>query len=301
MIDAAGAPTSGGTVKLIPSERSSTATSLTAGARLMRDGKFECPNVTPGQYVIQVDRGRRNPSTEGEFGMLPVVVDGADVTGLVLQTSTGSSITGRVTFDSFHGTQEPRRGQIEITPVPIDADQSPASPASAELRDDWTFVVSGVNGPRRLQLQRAPAAWTLKAIKVRGIDVTDRPLPFGTADQSLTDVDVVLTDPVSELRATIVDNRGGPAAGARLVMFPIDRDRWYAASRFLRLAEAGADGIASVADVPPGSFYAAVVTSLPPDGADAWQDPAFLESLVQRASSFALGDGEKRALVLKLP
>ncbi len=71
----------------------------------MKDGRFEFPNVTPGQYVIQVDRGRRNAATEGEFGTLPVSVDGADITDLVLQTSTGSSITGRVTFETFRGTQ----------------------------------------------------------------------------------------------------------------------------------------------------------------------------------------------------
>jgi len=70
--------------------------------------RFEFPNVTPGQYLIQVDRGRRNSSTEGEFGVLPVAVDGADVTGLVLQTSAGSSITGRVRFDMFLGAKAPR-------------------------------------------------------------------------------------------------------------------------------------------------------------------------------------------------
>jgi hypothetical protein len=31
----------------------------------MKDGAFEFRNVTAGQYVIQVDRGRRNSSTEG--------------------------------------------------------------------------------------------------------------------------------------------------------------------------------------------------------------------------------------------
>lgn len=300
LLDSAGGPTMGGNVRLIPSAASGAVTSVPAGARLERDGRFEFPNVPPGQYVIQVDRGRRNSSTEGEFGALPVVIDGIDVTGLVVQTSAGSSIAGRVTFDAYQGTKEPRRGQIAITPVPIDTDQSTTSPANADIHDDWTFEMSGINGPRRLQLQQAPPEWTLKSIKVRGIDVTDRPLPFGKRDQSLDHVEVVLTDRLTGVAGTIVDDRARPAAGAHLVVFPIDRDRWFAASRYVRMAEASTDGAVTLAGLPPGSYYAAAVARLPADGNDAWQDPVFLESLVQRARPFALGEGQQQMLALKL-
>jgi protocatechuate 3,4-dioxygenase beta subunit len=300
IINAAGAPTSGGSVKLIPSQRSTAVTSLPAGARLENDGRFEFPNVTTGQYIIQVDRGRRG-STEGEFAALPVSVDGVDVNGLVVQLSAGSSIVGRVTFDSFQGATLPRPGQIEITPVPIDADQSTANPANAAIHDDWTFEVGGVNGPRRLQLRQTPAGWTLKAITVRGIDVTDRPLPFGRRDQSLADVEVVLTDRPTGVSGTIVDDRARPAAGAHLVVFSIDRDRWSPGSRYVRTAVAAGDGAIALDGLAPGSYYASAVARLPADGSDAWQDPAFLESLVPRASSFAVGEGERRVLSLKLP
>ena len=300
LLNAAGEPSTSGGVRLIPSQRSGAITAVAAGARLERDGRFEFPNVTPGQYVIQVDRGRRSSSREAEFAAVPVSVDGVDIAGLVIQTSAGSSIAGRVTFEAFHGTREPRRNEIEIVPVPTDTDQSPA-PASAEIRDDWTFTAAGVNGPRRLHLQRAPAAWTLKAIKVRGIDVTDRPLPFGRSDQSLTDVEVVLTDRVSAISGTIVDDHAQPAPGAHVIVFPIDRDRWYPASRYLRTAIAGEDGAIGISGVAAASYYAAAVAQLPADGNDAWQDPAFLESLLPRAASFALGEGQTQRLSLRLP
>jgi hypothetical protein len=103
LLNAAGEPSTSGSVRLLPSQRSAAVTSVPVGARLMPDGTFEFPNVTPGQYVIQVDRGRRNASIEGEFGALPVSVDGVDVAGLVIQTSAGSSIAGRVTFDASRG------------------------------------------------------------------------------------------------------------------------------------------------------------------------------------------------------
>jgi hypothetical protein len=298
---ATGEPTMGGGVKLIPSQRSGAVTSVAAGARLLPDGRFEFPNVSPGQYVILADRGRRQGSVEGEFGALPVSVDGVDVTGLVLQMSAGSSIAGRVTFDSFQSATEPRPQQIEITPVPIDADQSPAVPANADIRDDWTFSMAGINGPRRLQVRRVPAEWTLKAIRVRGIDVTDRPLAFGLHDQSLKDVEVVLTDRITSISGTIADDHARPADGAHLVVFAIDRDRWYSDSRYMRTAVGSTDGVALMSGLPPGSYYAAAVAQLPPDGSDAWQEPAYLESLVGRAVTFALGEGQKQVLNLKLP
>ena len=55
------------------------------------------------------------------------------------------------------------------------------------------------------------------------------------------------------------------------------------------------------AGLPAGSYYAAAVAALPADGDDAWQDPAYLESLVARATAFALGEGQSQALTLKLP
>jgi hypothetical protein len=232
---------------------------------------------------------------------LPVSVNGVDVTNLVLQTSAGSSIAGRVTFDSYLGAQAPRSGAIEITTVPIDPDQSTMSPASADVRNDWSFSIAGVNGPRRLQLQRAPAEWTLKEIRVRGVDVTDQPLAFGRDDQSLADVEIVLTDRVNEISGAVADDHGRPASGSHVVVFATDRDRWYPASRFVRHAAAGTDGAIALAGLPPGSYYAAAVAALPTDGDDAWQDPAYLESLVSRARAFALGEGQKQVLNLKLP
>ena len=53
--------------------------------------------------------------------------------------------------------------------------------------------------------------------------------------------------------------------------------------------------------LPPGSYYAAAAATLPADGDDAWQDPAYLESLVSRARAFALGEGQKQVLNLALP
>jgi hypothetical protein len=301
LLNAAGEPTMGGNVTLAPSWRSASVTSEAVGARIAPDGAFEFPNVPPGQYVIQAYRGRSNSWTEGEFGSLMVMVNGDDVTGLVVQASTGSSITGRFTFDTADRSRIPRPGDAELSPIPIDGDVSPANnTATASVRDDWSFEMAGINGPRRLQLLRAPSGWALKEIRVNGIDVTDRPLRFGTKDQSLSDVEIVVTDRINTLTGTITDDRARVAPGAFLVVFSADRDRWYPASRFMRKTIAGADGLFTVSGLPFGVYYAAAVARLPADGEDGWQDPEFLESLMPGASTVTLAEGERQILNLRL-
>lgn len=304
ILDAAGAPTTGGTVQLMPSRQSTSVTSVPVGARILPDGRFEFANVPPGAYIIQAYRGRSKGWIEGEFGALPVSVNGTDVTDLILQMSSGSSIKGRITFDTYNGSKAPSRSAIDFSPIPIDFDLSPQNNlAVAEIHDDWSFDIEGVNGPRRLQLTRVPPGWTLKEILVNRLDATDRPLVFGRKDQSLTDVEVVLTDRVSEVGGTIADESAKPVAGAHIVAFSMDRDRWYPASRYVRTAAAGSDGAYTLSGLPLGSYYAAAVARLPSEGPgddDAWQDPAFLESLRSRASTVTLGEAQKISLSLRL-
>jgi hypothetical protein len=183
----------------------------------------------------------------------------------------------------------------------VDFDLSPSNIATADIHEDWSFEITGVNGPRRLQLLRSPAGWALKAINVGGFDVMDRPLPFGRKEQSLNDVEVVLTDRGNELRGTIADDRARPAPGTNVVVFSTDRDRWYPSSRFLRTTVAGADGVFTIAGLPFGSYYAAAVAQLPLEGEDAWQSPEFLTSLVSRASTVTAGMGQNPSLSLRLP
>jgi protocatechuate 3,4-dioxygenase beta subunit len=303
LIDAAGQPTTGGTVQLLPSARSGSATGVPTGARILPDGQFEFANVPPGQYVIQTYRGRQGGGwIEGEFASLPVTVNGTDIKNLIVQASAGSSINGRITFDTFNASEPPARSAIELSPIPTDFDLSPQNNlAVAEIHDDWSFDIKGVNGPRRLQLMRAPKGWTLEEILVHRLDATDRPLPFGRPNQSLTDVEVVLTDRMTELSGTIADDRATPAAGASLIVFPTNRDRWYPSSRYLRTTAAGSDGAFTLSGLPTGTYYAAAAAKLPQEGREAWQDPAFLESLVPRASTVTLSDGQRVSLNLRLP
>jgi len=286
LLDSSGQPTMGGSVMLLPAQSSSSVTFVGAGARLTQDGRFEFTNVVDGQYLIQVSRNRLNTSTEGEFGAMPLTVNGADVTGLTIQTSAGSSIHGRVSFSTRDPAKTPNQRGVELTVIPVDPDTAPSSVASADLHDDWTFDMRGINGERRLTLVRAPDGWTLERVRVNGIDATDRPIPFGRSDQSLTDVEVVLTDRISELSGTV------PGTRAAVVAFTTDRSRWYAGTRFLRVTTVR-EGTFRITGLPFGTYYVAAVNALPSEGEDAWQERQFLETLARQAETITIHDGER--------
>src|SRR5262249_30617326 len=178
--DADGEPIGGG-IALLPSRRSGAVLAAAFGAHIERDGRFAFSNVGPGEYVLQVLRHRQGSWNEGESATLFLQVTDAYITDLDFRASRGSSIRGRIVVDGG-GSAKP--GQIEVSPVPIDADLSPTfagPPARALVSDDMTFELAGLAGPRRL-IVRPPTGLTLDAIRANGIDITDSVLPFGRAD-----------------------------------------------------------------------------------------------------------------------
>jgi uncharacterized GH25 family protein len=293
-----GQPTTPGTLQLRPNVSAGEIAAVPVGAILNDDGTFEFPNVPPGQYLIFADRGRSNPNAEGEFATLLVTVDGIDLTGLTLQVAPGSSIAGRIVFDTSDRDHLPPMSAIQISPVPIDADLAPGNVATAGADADGAFQMRGVTGVRRLVATRVPTGWTVGEIRAGGTDVTDRPLTFGRPDQSIDDVEVVLTNSVGEIAGAVVNGDGAPAVGALALAIPIDRTLRYPASRFLHQAPVAADGTFTLGDLPAGAYYVAA-SVVPLDGRDAWQDPAFLESLVSSAKTVTLHDGEKQTVALR--
>ena len=292
-IDAQDQPT-GGRLQLLSSHRSPVVVSEAMGARISRDGRFEFPNVPPGEYVIHGYRGRLSSSAESPFGAARITVVDSDIDDVIVRTSPGSSIHGNLVFDASLGLVPPLPTGVVIEPVPVDPDLSPRDNlATANVSPGGTFVIEGINGPRRLAVTRTPPGWVLKAIRVGGIDVTDQILNFGTVRESLREVDVELTDRVSEVSGTVLGDRSRPVANVHVVVFSVDRLQWYPRSRFLQKAPTDAAGAFSVAGLPPGSYYAAAVAALPDEGEEAWRDPAFLDSLMPSASTVLIGEGQR--------
>ena len=157
-------------------------------------------------------------------------------------------------------------------------------------------VVAEIN----LRMPRTHGNTTVPLTRVDTFIVTDRPLPFGSDEQSLTDVEVVLTDRVSGVLGTVNDADNHPLTGAPVLLYSTDRDRWYPQSRFIRRSQSGADGTYRIAGVPPGSYYIVALPALPADGEGSWEDPDFLEQQLPVASTVTIREAETQSEALKL-
>jgi hypothetical protein len=296
VVDAAGRPAPGG-VTLTHSRRAGAIAAPVRVAPIRPDGTFAFANVPAGDYVIQSRKAGNDPYTEPEFAALFVTVTGADVAGLAIRLSRGSTVAGHITLD---GTSEPPPwSAIDLSARPVDVDRAPAglNPASARLRDDWTFEMAGLNGPRLFRLEYVPRGWMLSAVRADGVDVTDTPVEFGRADQSVRDLEVVLTDRVTEVRGRILDDRGREVVDGTVIVFAEDRRQWIPASRFIAATRPAQDGQFSIGELPPGEYYAAAVDRIL---AGEWQDPALLDSLIPFASRVSLSEGATASATLRL-
>jgi hypothetical protein len=283
----------GGSLLLAESQRSNAIITPAAGARIQDDGHFEFPNVPPGDYVIQADHGKSNNNNEGDFVAQYVTVNGNSISDLVLRSTPGSTIRGRVVFEGDIAPSSVRT--LAIVPERADLDLTPnnGSIARGDVQPDLSFQITGVHGPRRIDVRGVPPGWALRSVFAHGVDVTDMPVKFGTPDQSVDDVQIVLTNRVTELTAAIVDANGQPTRDFVLLIFPQDRERWYSGSRYFRRAGPDANGGATVHGLPPGDYFVLPASGLAVlrEGFDAWQDPDFLESMAPRATRATLIEG----------
>ena len=295
-LDADGDPITGG-IALMPSQRSGGNTDVQMGARIDPRGGFEFRNVAPGDYVLQVVHGRSGSWNEGEFAYRYVSVADADVTDLEMQTSPGSELTGRIVAE---GGELSKIESVELSAIPVDIDRAPrlgGPPARANIAPDGQFELAGITGSRRLQVVRAPAGWMLKSILVHGVDVTDQVMSFGRDDESLDDVEVVLTNRITQVLGSVSDLKGLAPSDVAVLAFATDPAQWYAGTRFRKRINPSSDGRFSIDGLPPGDYF--VVASEPPRDPGEWLNPETLEKLSRGATRVHLGDGQRVSVVVK--
>ena len=143
----------------------------------------------------------------------------------------------------------------------------------------------------------APQGWVLKAVTLNGQDITDTPMEF-PAGQTVTGLQVMLTKKVSSLSGLVADARGKPVLDATVVIFPADDKLWTNQSRFIKAARPDQDGTYRVTGLPPNESYLAVALQGLEDGQAG--DPEFLATIKDSATKFTLGEGETKAVDVKL-
>jgi hypothetical protein len=267
------------------------------GGNLKEDGSFEIEDMLPGEYLLQIRpphvRGRV-AQPDAELAIVPLTVNGADIPGLVISTSLGYVVTGRVVFDGAVVAPVIKGLSVSAQQLesPVQQPYVPPSPENGLVDAENRFRIVGRRGKTRLF--GGGGGWFTKRVVLRGRDVTGSGFDV-TSD--IDGVEVVLTN-----RATTVTGAARDASGIGrndfiVAFFPIGefdgRDR---ASR-QRTIRPDPDGVYRIRNLPPGDYLAAAVPAimLPVDG--EW-DPVFFERVKPRATRFKLDEGQTLTLNL---
>jgi hypothetical protein len=293
VVDSRGEPLANGFVMLHESiETNPGVMMMTRSAgRVRPNGSFTISNVSPGSYNLVVNAG----GPDGEGAVTSITVGNEDLSGVSLVTNKGASITG--TLVAAEGT---------VAKLPATGLQIMAQPARFEpmvgfspgrVETDGTFRVTGLRGRRLFRVTNLPPSWTLKAVLLNDSDITDTPIEFKGNDET-SGLQIVVTDKVSEVNGKVTDAKGQPTRDYTVIIFPEDSARWSFPSRFVRSGRADQQGLFKIRGLPPDSEYLAVAVDYLEEGEGG--DPEFLDEMKARASKFGLGDGEVKALDLKL-
>ncbi len=277
--------------------RSGNGFGMRSGPGIGSDGSFSIGNVPPGEHWLEVMP--RAGASDAEGASIPVTADGSDISGLVITTSPGATISGRVIFE---GTSTPKPARIVLSPG------DPFGAASFRMLDNNSgtidqngqFEIKGAFGrvlfaPGVAGFGPPPVGWSIKSATFNGANIAETPLDLSNVG-SVTGVEIVLTDKQTTLSGT-VRSALGPVTDYTVAIFP-ETPRTSALSfRYVRIARPDQQGRFETKGLPPGDYFAVAVESLEQGG--QW-DPAFRKQVEPSGKRFRLMEGQSSTIELQL-
>jgi hypothetical protein len=268
------------------------------GAPIRGDGTFQTSGLPPGTYSLIVQpRGGPMASATGEVARMDVPINGEDVQDVFIVTGRPGVIKGRVVSDD--GSALPfRPGQFRIFAQPRDPSRPMMGMRPSVVHDDWTFEVSGPTEGVRLSgnIDEPGGAWSMRHAWKDNVDLLDTVVDIAPG-QTIEDVELVVTQKITELSGQVSDARNQPVTDASVVVFSEDKDRWFMGSRYVRVTRPDTNGKYTVRLTPAQNYRVVVVQGLE-DG--QFTDPEFLARALEYATAFDIGGGEAKVVNLKL-
>jgi len=262
------------------------------------EGTFSFPLVPRGQYTLEAravmtDETGAPAFTAGpRWASVPISVGDEPIAGLSVPLHTGMTVTGRIAYrtDAVEGAVKTLTG-VRIALVPQNHPRSFGNPLAAQtLKDDGVFELRSLApGPYTLSLSGLPYRWQPASAVLNGQDVLDTGLRLQPGED-IENLVVTITDRMSEVSGAVRDAKGQPTSEGYVIVFPADRAYWSGTLRRVQGTKPDTDGrFAFLRSMPAGDYLIVAADA----EAGQWQDPAFLATLVSKATPFRLGEAEK--------
>jgi hypothetical protein len=223
------------------------------------DGSFVINGVTPGDYTLQAQAPPAAPGSDPEYASTEVSVQGTDVTGVQIVGTKPSTIAGRVMITSGDPQAlKPSTVRISLFPAPGPGGNSiiiGPVPQPVAVNDDWSFQARARSGTMRVQTQGLQPPWNVKAVRYRGIDVTDSGLDV-KPNEDLSEIEIELTNRTTDVSGMATNSRGEPVKDYWTVLFARDPEKRRPPTRYVRTARADQEGRFKTAGLPPGEYLA---------------------------------------------
>ena len=166
----------------------------------------------------------------------------------------------------------------------------------ARVADDLSFELTATPGKNRININNLSPTWTMRAIRVSGIDVIDEGIEV-KASENIRDVEIELTNKVTTVSGLVTDGRGEASRDYTAVIFSPDSKRWATGSRYTRTVRPDQDGRYKTTGLPPGDYLIVAIDRVQQGQAS---DPEFLERIRTNATSFSVSEGETKSVDLKV-
>ena len=160
---------------------------------------------------------------------------GQDITGLVITTGQGASMSGRLIFDGNSAATAEAPQPLRVVSHlrrPISRIDREHGQDNGVVDESGHFQIRGVNG--QVLFRAGAQGWTLKSVTLNGVDITD--IPFDAKPSTnITGLEVTMTDRQTIVSGGVTNSRSEPVKDFVVADLPChDAGRGVMPPRFTR-------------------------------------------------------------------
>jgi hypothetical protein len=288
-----GTPATGARVMLEAREPRVNLEGSVRTAAVDAQGRFFFNSVPPDVYRVSANAASGNAAIRDLYAQADIATSGSDVPGVVLTLAPAAQLSGRVSFVGTTMKPPADLSVVRLTAIGVRAmaqalagGGSITTQFTAPVAADGTFTIIGLPPDRYLieaswnGMRTSAGGWWLTGVRVGERDLGDAPIEV-RANEATAGVALEFRDRIGAIEGTLTDADGRSSPGYVVMAFPVDRAHWTTTSRrMVPAVRPATDGRFTIAGLPGGEYFLAVVTEVDPDEA---ADGRFLETLIPMA------------------